>query len=204
MFLQIYSSPASTQMDFWHFFKKISEFSEELLRTLSKLSKSKFSCYNQQSMFMFMHNFSSPASTQTDLEFFLTFFQENFRIFQKNSYVIFEIILIWECSLMLQLAKHVHAKFNFSSFYSDWHCKLFDIFSRKFQNFSENSFLNFQKFQIWVCSFKFEIVNHVHAKFQLSSFYPDGLRQIFDYFSSIFQNILKKISKFSNSEISSK
>jgi hypothetical protein len=41
---------------------------------------------------------------------------------------------------------------------------------------------------------------HVHAKFQLSNFYPDGLRQIFDHFSSKIQNFLKKISKFSDSD----
>jgi hypothetical protein len=41
---------------------------------------------------------------------------------------------------------------------------------------------------------------HVHAKFQLSSFYPDGLRPIFDQFSSKFQNFLEKISNLSNSE----
>jgi hypothetical protein len=29
---------------------------------------------------------------------------------------------------------------------------------------------------------------------------PDGLRQIFDHFARKFQNFLKKISKFSNSE----
>jgi hypothetical protein len=86
---------------------------------------------------MFMPNFSSSAFTQTDLEFFCTFFQENFQEellseFQKNPNV---------CCLMLQLAKNVH------------------------------------------------------AKFQLPSFYPDGLRQIFEHFSSEFQSFLKKISK---------
>jgi hypothetical protein len=30
-----------------------------------------------------MQNFSSPASTQTDLETFLIFFQVNFRMFKK-------------------------------------------------------------------------------------------------------------------------
>jgi hypothetical protein len=48
------------------------------------------------------------------------------------------------------------------------------------------------------------VATHVHAKFQLSSGYPDELRQIFDHFSSIFQNFLREISKFSNSENSSK
>jgi hypothetical protein len=43
-----------------------------------------------------------------------------------------------------------------------------------------------------------QLVKHVFAKFQLSSFYPDGLGQIF--VSSKFQNFLKNISKFSNSE----
>jgi hypothetical protein len=34
---------------------------------------------------MFMQNFSSLACTQTDLDIFLTIFEENFRIFQENS-----------------------------------------------------------------------------------------------------------------------
>jgi hypothetical protein len=46
----------------------------------------------------------------------------------------------------------------------------------------------------------FQLAQHVHAKFQLSSFYADGLRQFFDHFSRKFQNFLRKISKFSNSE----
>jgi hypothetical protein len=32
-----------------------------------------------------MPNFSSLPATQTDLDKFLTFFQENFRVFQENS-----------------------------------------------------------------------------------------------------------------------
>jgi hypothetical protein len=44
-----------------------------------------------------------------------------------------------------------------------------------------------------------QLAKHVHAKFQLSSFYPDGLRQIFDHFSSQF-TIFLKISKISNAE----
>jgi hypothetical protein len=45
-----------------------------------------------------------------------------------------------------------------------------------------------------------QVAKHVHAKFQLSSFYPDGLGQIFNYFASKFQNFLKKILKISDSE----
>jgi hypothetical protein len=42
-----------------------------------------------------------------------------------------------------------------------------------------------------------------HAKFQLSSFYPDGLRQIFDLFSRKIQDCLEENLEFSKSEISS-
>jgi hypothetical protein len=44
------------------------------------------------------------------------------------------------------------------------------------------------------------VAKHVHAEFKLSSLYPDGLRQIFDHFSSELQNFTMKVSKFSNSE----
>jgi hypothetical protein len=93
-----------------------------------------------------MQNLSSPASTLTDLEIFLTFFQENFRVFQKSSKA------------------------------------------------------NFKKTKLRVC-FMLHLAKHVHAKFQLSSFYPGGLRQIFDHFSGKFQNFHEKISKHFNSEI---
>jgi hypothetical protein len=40
-----------------------------------------------------------------------------------------------------------------------------------------------------------QLEKHLHAKFQLSSFYLDGLGQIFDHFSSKFQYFpnLKKV-----------
>jgi hypothetical protein len=44
---------------------------------------------------------------------------------------------------------------------------------------------------------------HVHAKFQLSNLYPDGLRQIFDLFSRKIQDFLKDNLEFSKSEKSS-
>jgi hypothetical protein len=59
---------------------------------------------------MFMQNFSSPASTQTDIDKFLTFFQENFRIFQKNSSANFKKIQICVCSFKYEKVNHVHAK----------------------------------------------------------------------------------------------
>jgi hypothetical protein len=44
---------------------------------------------------------------------------------------------------------------------------------------------------------------HVYAKFQLSSLYPGGLRQIFDLFSRKIQDLLKENLEFSKSEKSS-
>jgi hypothetical protein len=43
------------------------------------------------------------------------------------------------------------------------------------------------------------LAKHVHAKFQLSIFYPDGLRQNFDHFSRKIQNFLKENLEFSKS-----
>jgi hypothetical protein len=77
---------------------------------------------------MFMQNFSFLVCTQTDLDTFLTIFEENFRIFQENSLV------------------------------------------------------NSKKFQTWVYNFLLNLAKYVYAKFQLSSFLPDGLRLIFDHF----------------------
>jgi hypothetical protein len=44
------------------------------------------------------------------------------------------------------------------------------------------------------------LAKHVHAKFQLSNLYPDGLRQIFDLFSRKNQDFLKENLEFSKSE----
>jgi hypothetical protein len=43
--------------------------------------------------------------------------------------------------------------------------------------------------------FMFQLTKYIPAKFQLSRFYPDGLRQIFDLFSRKIQEFLKKSSK---------
>jgi hypothetical protein len=50
----------------------------------------------------------------------------------------------------------------------------------------------------------FQPAKHVRAKFQLSSIYTDGLRQIIELFSRKFQDFRKKISRLSNFEKSSK
>jgi hypothetical protein len=131
-----------------------------------------------------MPNFSSPVSTQTD--FFFTIFQLNFRIFQKNSEANLKIIRIWVCCFSYNYQSMFMQNFNSLSF-----------FQENFRVFQKNSSANFKIIKIWVYSLMLQLAKHVHAKFQLSSsliFYPDGLRQIFDHFSSKFQNflILKK------------
>jgi hypothetical protein len=49
----------------------------------------------------------------------------------------------------------------------------------------------------------FNLAKHVHFKFQLSSLYPDGLRQIFDLFSRKIKDFLEENFEFSKSETSS-
>jgi hypothetical protein len=44
--------------------------------------------------------------------------------------------------------------------------------------------------------FMFELAKHDNAKFQLPSFYPDGLRQHFHLFSRKVKDFLKKIENF--------
>jgi hypothetical protein len=50
-------------------------------------------------------------------------------------------------------------------------------------------------------AFKLNLAKHVHAKFQLSSFYPYG--QIFDLFSRKIQDFPKENLEFSKTEKSS-
>jgi hypothetical protein len=70
---------------------------------------------------MFMQYFSFLACTQTDLDKFVTIFEENFRIFQENSQTLVYIFL-------LNLAKHVYAKCQLSSLYPDGLRHIFDHF----------------------------------------------------------------------------
>jgi hypothetical protein len=87
-----------------------------------------------------MLNFSSLPATQTGLDKFLTFFQENFRVFQKNSQANFKNVIFLVLTYISQLATHVHAKFQLSRFYPDGLRQIFGLFSRKNQDFlKENS-----------------------------------------------------------------
>jgi hypothetical protein len=128
MFMQNFSSPASTQtdLDFFDIFsRKFQNFSEERFSEFLKYS------ILSKKQSMFMSNFSSPASTQTDLDFFFNIFSRNFQKFSeifRRTLKPFKKNQIWVCSLILQLAMHVHAKFQFSRFYSDWHSWIFDDF----------------------------------------------------------------------------
>jgi hypothetical protein len=89
---------------------------------------------------MVLPDFSSLPATQTDLDFFFTFFQENFRVFQENSKENFKKVKFLVLSYICQLATHVHVKFQPSSFYPDGLRQIFDLFSRKIQDFlKENS-----------------------------------------------------------------
>jgi hypothetical protein len=58
-----------------------------------------------------MPDFSSLPATQTDLDKFLTFFQENFRVFQENSLANFKTEKFLVLTYIFQLATHVHAEF---------------------------------------------------------------------------------------------
>jgi hypothetical protein len=67
--------------------KWISYFSAKIHRKYPKLQNLKIMLYYLHNIVymvqLSMPDFSSPASIQTDLDKFLTFFQESFRIFQK-------------------------------------------------------------------------------------------------------------------------
>jgi hypothetical protein len=65
---------------------------------------------------MSMPNFSALSATQTDLDKFLTFFQENFRVFQENSKANFKKVKFLVHIYICQLVTHVYAKFQLSSF----------------------------------------------------------------------------------------
>jgi hypothetical protein len=76
-----------------------------------------------------MQNFSSLASTQTDLCKFLTIFEENSRILQENSLANSKEFQTWVCNFILNLAKLIHAKFQLSCLYPDGLRLIFNLFT---------------------------------------------------------------------------
>jgi hypothetical protein len=89
MLMPNFNSLPATQThldDYLTFFQKISEFFRKTLKRISKNCKFEYAIiFNFQLAQMFMPILSSLACTQTPLDKFLTFFQENFRVFQGNS-----------------------------------------------------------------------------------------------------------------------
>jgi hypothetical protein len=74
----------------------------------------------------------------------LTIFEENSRIFQENSLANSKKFQIGVCSFLLNLAKHVYAKFPLSSLYPEGLRQIFDLFSGKIQDFLKEN-LEFSK-----------------------------------------------------------
>jgi hypothetical protein len=71
-----------------------------------------------------------------DLDIFLTIFEENFRFFQENYLAISEKFQTWVSNVVFNPAKHVHAKFQLSSLYSDGLRRFFYLFFKKNSRFS--------------------------------------------------------------------
>jgi hypothetical protein len=68
-----------------------------------------------------------------DLDKFLNIFEENFKIFQEKR--IQKKIQTWVCNFILNLAKHVQAKFQPSNLNLDGLRQIFDRISRNIQDF---------------------------------------------------------------------
>jgi hypothetical protein len=86
-----------------------------------------------------MQNFSSLASTQTDLDKFLTIVEEISRIFQENSLANSKKIQIWVRNFIFFLGKHVHANFSSVSSNQTDLDNILSFFQEKFQDFLEEN-----------------------------------------------------------------
>ena len=111
-------------------------------------------------------------------------------IFSKSVMQISEILKSEH--FRIYIAKHIYAKSLVASSYPDGLRHFFDIFSRKFQNFTSKSLANFWNFEIWVQNFIIYIAKHIYAKFQVVSSYPDALRHFFTFFQEIFRFFQQK------------
>jgi hypothetical protein len=112
MFMQNFSSLACSQTDLDTFLN----ICEENVRIFQENSLANLKNPNLSMQTRFMQNFSSLASTQTDLDKFMTIFEENFSIFQENTFANSKKFQTWVRNFMFDLAKHVHAKLQLSSF----------------------------------------------------------------------------------------
>jgi hypothetical protein len=105
-------------------------------------------------------------------------------------------------SLKRKKLYNIEKLIQLSSFYLDG---FRHIIEENFRIFQENSLANFKnsKPECATLYFILYLAKHVYAKFQLSSLYPDGLRQKFYLFSRKIQDFLKENLEFSTSEKSS-
>jgi hypothetical protein len=84
--MQNFYSLASTQTDItkiWIFFHENFKKFQKILKQVSKNSKSEYAVLSLNWQSIFMPNFSSPASTQTDLNFF-DHFSSKFQNFSEE------------------------------------------------------------------------------------------------------------------------
>jgi hypothetical protein len=95
------------------------------------------------------------SQKQTVLDQFLTFFEKISRIYQENSQAKQKNITLVSIDTR-QVAKHDEAD---STCYPDGLRLIFDLFSRKFQNFSEKLLSEFPKIQNLSVHFYFSISN---------------------------------------------
>jgi hypothetical protein len=112
----------------------------------------------------------------------LTFFEKISRYYQENSQAKPKNITLVSINTR-QVAKQAS---RISACYPDGFRLIFDLFSRKSQNFSEKLSSEFQKIPNLSIHF-YLLATHVNAEFQLSTCYPDRLRQIFDLFQENFR-----------------
>jgi hypothetical protein len=81
-----------------------------------------------------MHNFSSLPATQTDLDKFVTIFQENFRVFQENFWANFKKVWFLVLNYICQAPAPASAQTDFDKFLTIFQGN-FKIFLKKIQNF---------------------------------------------------------------------
>jgi hypothetical protein len=104
--------------------------------------------------------------------------------------------------LNLKKPRFWKTSFQPSTYYPNRLRQILDLFSRKFQSFSEKLLSKFQKIQNLSIYFIFQLATHVNAEFQLTTCYLDRLRQIVDLFSRKFQSFSwKLLRKFQKSQI---
>jgi hypothetical protein len=77
-----------------------------------------------------MQNFNCLASIQTDLDKFLTLKLQNFSGYPNPNFIFFPKS---RKPIYVQLAKHVHAEFQLSTFYPDGLGKIFNLLKEKFK-----------------------------------------------------------------------